>query len=63
VSKLLVISEGGVGNTSLLRVLRGEDFNQDEETTHGIRVEKLELVHLSEGDLPERFIPLFHIIL
>jgi len=63
VSKLLVVSEGVVGNTSLLRVLRGEDFNQDEETTHGIRVEKLELVYLSEGDLPERFIPLFHIIL
>ena len=62
-SKLLVVSEGVVGNTSLLRVLRGEDFNQDEETTHGIRVEKLELVYLSEGDLPERFIPLFHIIL
>ena len=62
-SKLLVVSEGGVGNTSLLRVLRGEDSNQEEEATHGIRVEKLELSHLNEGDLPEYFIPLSHIIL
>ena len=62
-SNLLVVGQGGVGKTSLLRVLRKVDFNQEEETSHGIRVEKLELVHLNEGDLPERFILLFHIIL
>ncbi|MGV3721345.1 MAG: COR domain-containing protein [Actinomycetota bacterium] len=45
VSKLLVVGEGGVGKTSLLRTLRGEAFRQDEETTHGIRIDRCELDH------------------
>jgi len=49
VSKLLVVGEGGVGKTSLLRALRGEEFVEGLETTHGIGVEKLELSHPSEA--------------
>ncbi len=48
VSKLLVVGEGGVGKTSLLKSLRGEDFDTEEPTTHGIRVESLELGHPRE---------------
>jgi len=43
VSKLLIVGEGGVGKTSLLRALRGELFNSEESTTHGIAIRTLEL--------------------
>jgi small GTP-binding protein len=49
VSKMLVVGEGGVGKTSLLRALRGEKFIEGLETTHGIGVEKLELTHPKEA--------------
>lgn len=45
VSKLLVVGEGGVGKTSLLRALRSEPFDYQELTTHGIDIEILELSH------------------
>jgi small GTP-binding protein len=45
ISKLMVVGEGGVGKTSLLRALRGKRFVEGLETTHGIGVEKLELAH------------------
>ncbi|QKQ77944.1 GTPase [Nostoc sp. TCL240-02] len=45
VSKLLVVGEGGVGKTSLLRALRGEDFDTQQSTTHGIEIKSLELAH------------------
>ncbi len=48
ISKMLVVGEGGVGKTSLLRALRGEPFEPGLETTHGIRIESLELVHSTE---------------
>ena len=44
-SKLLLVGEGGVGKTSLLKRLRGEDFDEEEETTHGMRIETLTLPH------------------
>jgi len=50
-SKLLIVGEGGVGKTSLLRVLQGRGFVEGLETTHGIAVEKLELRHPREGDV------------
>ncbi|MEH2149406.1 leucine-rich repeat domain-containing protein [Nostoc sp.] len=49
VSKLLIIGEGGVGKTSLLRALRGEDFNTQESTTHGIEIKWLDLSHPSKA--------------
>ncbi|MGF1933939.1 MAG: COR domain-containing protein [Nostoc sp. ChiQUE02] len=45
VSKLLVVGEGGVGKTSLLRALRGEEFDTQESTTHGIEIKWLHLTH------------------
>lgn len=48
-SKLLVVGEGGVGKTSLLRALRGEDFVEGLDTTHGIGVDKLDLKHPNEA--------------
>ena len=47
VSKLIVVGEGSVGKTSLLRTLRGEAFNPEESTTHGIEISTLELAHPS----------------
>jgi len=51
VSKLLVVGEGGVGKTSLLRALRGEPFEPQLETTHGIRIESQELAHPTQVDV------------
>ncbi|NIP41904.1 MAG: GTPase, partial [candidate division Zixibacteria bacterium] len=51
VSKLLLVGEGGVGKTSLLRSLRGEDFIEGLETTHGIGVDKFELAHPIDTDM------------
>jgi len=48
VSKLLVVGEGGVGKTSLLRALRGEAFDPQESTTHGIDIHTLGLIHPNE---------------
>ncbi|NDJ25475.1 GTPase, partial [Nostoc sp. B(2019)] len=51
VSKLLVVGEGGVGKTSLLRALRGEQFDTQESTTHGIEIKSLELTHPTQADV------------
>ncbi|MCP4541138.1 MAG: GTPase [Chloroflexi bacterium] len=48
ISKMLVVGEGGVGKTSLLRALRGESFDPQLPSTHGIRIESLELEHSIE---------------
>ena len=45
ISKMLVVGEGGVGKTCLLDSLHGREFDTQSETTHGIRVEPLELAH------------------
>ncbi|WP_251958782.1 leucine-rich repeat domain-containing protein [Nostoc commune] len=49
ISKLLVVGEGGVGKTSLLRALRGEEFDTQESTTHGIEIKSLELTHPTQA--------------
>ncbi|AFY80496.1 COR domain-containing protein [Oscillatoria acuminata] len=51
VSKLIVVGEGGVGKTSLLKALRGEPFNPQESTTHGIDIRTLEFLHPSKLDV------------
>jgi GTPase SAR1 family protein len=51
ISKLLVVGEGGVGKTSLLRALRGEKFDTQESTTHGIEIKSLPLTHPTEADV------------
>lgn len=51
ISKMLLVGEGGVGKTSLLRALLSEPFNLGEETTHGIDIRPLELKHSKLMDL------------
>lgn len=41
--KVLVVGEGGVGKTSLIRQLRGERYNPDESKTHGIERHKISM--------------------
>lgn len=48
VSKLLVVGEGGVGKTSMLRALRGEGFDTQESTTHGIEIQPMYFQHPKE---------------
>jgi internalin A len=45
VSKLLVVGEGGVGKTRLLRRLRGEEAPADEPTTRGMDIRPLMMPH------------------
>ena len=42
-SKLLIVGEGGTGKSSLLRTLRGDTFDSNLSTTHGIEVDRLQL--------------------
>lgn len=45
ISKLLVVGEGTVGKTSLIKSLVGDDYDEHEPTTHGIRIQDIELAH------------------
>ncbi|WP_405906967.1 COR domain-containing protein [Streptomyces sp. NBC_00828] len=44
-SKVVVVGEGRVGKTSLLRALRGENHNPHEDSTHGLTVSALDMPH------------------
>ncbi|GLZ33586.1 hypothetical protein Lesp02_57740 [Lentzea sp. NBRC 105346] len=48
VSKLLIVGEGGVGKTQLLRHLRHQAFDPSIETTHGIEIHTCSLPHPTE---------------
>jgi internalin A len=41
--KLIVVGRGGAGKTSLIKRLKGEPFDLQEEETHGINIRELEL--------------------
>jgi internalin A len=45
VSKIVVVGEGGVGKTSLLKRLQGEKYNPKEDSTHGIAIRSVKLQH------------------
>jgi internalin A len=45
VSKLHVIGEGGVGKTTLVKVLTGEPINFAEPSTHGLRIGHITVPH------------------
>ena len=49
--KVILVGEGASGKTSLTRCLRGEPFNAEEETTHGIRIKQW---RINEGARPIR---------
>ncbi|MFC1440517.1 COR domain-containing protein [Streptacidiphilus sp. N1-10] len=44
-SKVLVVGQGRAGKTSLLRALRGEAFDPQEDSTHGLSVGTLAVPH------------------
>ena len=44
-SKMLLVGQGAVGKTSLLKRLRGEPFDEEEDTTRGMEVEIVFLDH------------------
>jgi len=54
VSKLLIVGEGGVGKTQLLRHLRSIEYDPNIETTHGIEIHPCELPHPSQPDVEMR---------
>lgn len=54
ISKLLVVGEGGVGKTSLIKALTDAEHDPAEETTHGIRVDDLFLQHPDETNVQMR---------
>ncbi|MFN0112527.1 MAG: COR domain-containing protein [Blastocatellia bacterium] len=49
VSKMVVVGQGRVGKTSLLRCLRDNEFLPDQSSTHGMLIGDLELGHPSEA--------------
>ncbi|MEV7416682.1 COR domain-containing protein [Streptomyces sp. NPDC089919] len=44
-SKVLLVGQGRAGKTSLLKALRGEPFDRNEDSTHGLEVSRLRLPH------------------
>ena len=50
-SKLLVVGEGGVGKTSLIKKLVDEPFDPDEATTHGMRTFDYRVQHPHRHDV------------
>jgi internalin A len=50
-SKLLVVGEGGVGKTSLIKNLVNEPFDPDEATTHGMRTFDYRVAHPHRYDV------------
>ncbi|MFD8937024.1 COR domain-containing protein [Streptomyces sp. NPDC059578] len=52
-SKVVVVGEGRVGKTSLLKALRGEDHDPHEDSTHGLTVGRLTMPHPSPPDPDE----------
>jgi small GTP-binding protein len=41
--KVLIVGEGMAGKTSVLKQLKGEEFNKNESQTHGINIETIQL--------------------
>ena len=50
-SKLLVVGQGAVGKTSLIKALAGQQYDPDEPTTHGLRIIELKLNHPHKSSL------------
>ena len=44
-SKLIVIGEGGVGKTSLVKALLNQPFNETQASTHGVEIFEINLTH------------------
>jgi GTPase SAR1 family protein len=44
-AKLILVGEGEAGKTTLLAALRGEDFEENRSTTHGLEIKTITLEH------------------
>jgi internalin A len=53
-SKLLIVGEGAVGKTSLVKALREEQYDPKEQTTHGIKIREINLSHPDRPDVQMR---------
>jgi internalin A len=51
VSKLLVVGEGGVGKTSLIKALLGAEHDPAEPTTHAIQLSSIMVQHPDHNDI------------
>lgn len=51
ISKLLIVGEGGVGKSCLVNALKSRKFDPQSDTTHGIRIEKLDILHPKKDEL------------
>ncbi len=49
-AKLILVGEGGVGKSSLLRSLRNETFVQGLQTTHGIAIQPYQFPHPTKSE-------------
>ncbi|RPI17218.1 MAG: GTP-binding protein [Ignavibacteriae bacterium] len=52
--KVLLVGDGGAGKTSLLKQLKGEEFNKHELSTHGINIRNLS-IKSEEQDITAHF--------
>lgn len=50
-SKLLIVGEGGVGKTSLLRSLKNQSFDPTLTTTHGINIDSIGIIHPTNQEI------------
>ncbi|MCX6377930.1 MAG: hypothetical protein NT023_00405, partial [Armatimonadetes bacterium] len=50
-SKMLVVGEGGVGKTNVIRRLKGEEFDPAQGTTRGVAIRELPLAHPKRKDV------------
>ncbi|HEX5405781.1 MAG TPA: COR domain-containing protein [Pseudonocardiaceae bacterium] len=53
-SKLLVVGEGGVGKTSLVKALAADEHDPDEPSTHGLMIRDVRIDHPSRPDVRMR---------
>jgi len=51
-SKLIVVGEGAVGKTSLIKAISGQEHDPNEPTTHGIRIVEIKLTDTPRSDTP-----------
>jgi len=55
-ARLILVGNGRVGKTSLLKRLKGEKFDPNEPFTHGISIRQLNKEHLPKAKTPELYL-------